>query len=305
MLTILVQNILPVFSVLLVGFILGKYQMFSRAEAATLNRFAFMVLQPTLIFSLLSQADLSAFHYLAVLSYGAGQAIIFILSYLLCRFVLRHDVLESWLLAMAMIFVNSLLYIWPISTLIYGEAGNIPIVAIVAWDASIVFAFFVISSDLLAHNLRADKKATIGASVKRLAKNPVLLTIILAIGFNLAGLSVIAPVKTALGFISVSTAPITLFAMGVILSRTALMPSRTVFVLSGIKLFALPMLVAGLLLFGDWPADWQQLMVLNAAGPAGAMPFAIAMLYGISTDRIAPIIIWTSFLSLFTLAWLA
>ena len=116
MLTILVQNILPVFSVLLVGFILGKYQMFSRAEAATLNRFAFMVLQPTLIFSLLSQADLSAFHYLAVLSYGAGQAIIFILSYLLCRFVLRHDVLESWLLAMAMIFVNSLLYIWPIST---------------------------------------------------------------------------------------------------------------------------------------------------------------------------------------------
>ncbi len=83
------------------------------------------------------------------------------------------------------------------------------------------------------------------------------------------------------------------------------MPSRTVLVLSGVKLFALPMLVAGLLLLGDWPADWQQLMVLNAAGPAGAMPFAIAMLYGISTDRIAPIIIWTSFLSLFTLAWLA
>ena len=300
MLTILVQNILPVFSVLFLGFILGKCQMFSRAEAATLNRFAFMVLQPPLIFSLLSQVDLSAFHYLAVFSYGAGQAIIFTLSYLLCRFVLRHDVMESWLLAMAMIFVNSLLYIWPISTLIYGEAGNIPIVAIVAWDASIVFAFFVISSDLLAH-----KKVTIGASVKRLAKNPVLLTIIFAIGFNLAGLAVIAPVKTALGFISVSTAPITLFAMGVILSGTALMPSRTVFVLSGVKLFALPMLVAGLLLLGDWPADWQQLMVFNAAGPAGAMPFAIAMLYGISTDRIAPIIIWTSFLSLFTLAWLA
>ena len=236
------------------------------ARSGYLEPFAFMVLQPPLIFSLLSQVDLSAFHYLAVFSYGAGQAIIFTLSYLLCRFVLRHDVMESWLLAMAMIFVNSLLYIWPISTLIYGEAGNIPIVAIVAWDASVVFAFFVISSDLLAN-----KKATLGVSFKRLAKNPVLLTIIFAIGFNLTGLSIIAPVKTALSFISASTAPVTLFVMGVILSRTVLMPRVRCLCCRG-KIIALPILVAGLLLLGDWPADWQQLMVLNAAGPAGAMP---------------------------------
>ena len=300
MITILVNNILPVFSVLVLGFILGKQQLVSNIEAATLNRIAFMVLQPPLIFLLLSQVDLSSIHYLAVLSYAAGQAILFTLSYLLCRFVLGHDVLESWLLAMAMIFVNSLLYIWPISTLIYGEGGNIPIVAIVAWDAAFTFAFFVISTDLLAH-----KTASVSVSLKRLGKNPVLLTIISAIIFNLSGLPLIAPVKTALSFISAGTAPLTLFALGVILSATPLMPSRTIYLLSGLKLFALPVLVAGVLLLGNWPADWHQLLVLNAAGPAGAMPFALAMLYGVSTVRIAPIIIWTSLLSLFTLAWLA
>jgi hypothetical protein len=34
---------------------------------------------------------------------------------------------------MTTIFVNSLLYIWPISALIYRPTGNVPIVAIVAW----------------------------------------------------------------------------------------------------------------------------------------------------------------------------
>jgi hypothetical protein len=35
------------------------------------------------------------------------------------------------------------------------------------------------------------------------------------------------------------------------------------------------------------------------------MSFALAMLHGVRTDVIAPVIIWTSTLSLISLAWLA
>ena len=300
MVSILVNDILPVFSVMVLGFILGKNNVVSRDEASTLNRIGFIVLQPPLIFLLLAQVDLASFQYLAIITYGAGQVIIFTVSFLLCRYVLRHDLLESWLLAMATIFVNSLLYIWPISTLIYGETGNVPIVAIVAWDAAITFAFFVISTDVLVH-----KSASVGISVRRLAKNPVLLTIVFAVIFNLTGLPLIAPVRTGLEFLSAGTAAITLFALGVSLSANSLIPSKTVYLLSALKLFGLPVLVAGLLMFGARPDDWTQLLILNAAGPSGAMAFAIAMLYGVNTSRIAPIIIWTSLLSVFTLAWLA
>ena len=194
---------------------------------------------------------------------------------------------------------NLLLYIWLISALIYGPTGNVPIVAIVAWDAAITFAFFVITADILAHN-----SATIGVAVKRLVKNPVLLTIIFAILFNLSGLSLLAPVKQHWNFCA-GTAAITLFALGVILSAHSLIPSKTVYLLSSIKLFGLPALVALLMTFGDWSQHWSQLLVLNAAGPSGAMAFAIAMLHGVNTSRIAPVIIWTSLLSVFTLAWLA
>ena len=300
MFNILINDILPVFAVLVLGFILGKTNVVSRIEATTLNRMAFIILQPPLIFLLLSQVNLATLQYLAIFCYGGGQAIIFTLTYILCRHVLRHDVLESWLLGMATIFVNSLLYIWPISELIYGPTGNVPIVAIVAWDASITFAFFVISTDILAH-----KSANLGKALKRLVKNPVLLCIVFAIFFNLSELPLIGPVKTALEFLSAGTAAITLFALGVILSAHSLAPTKTIYLVSAIKIFGLPLLVTFLMLTGDWSEHWSQLLILNAAGPSGAMAFAIAMLYGVNLARIAPVIIWTSMLSVFTLAWLA
>jgi malonate transporter len=52
-------------------------------------------------------------------------------------------------------------------------------------------------------------------------------------------------------------------------------------------------------------SGWRDLFVLNAAGPSGAMAFALALLYHVRTDCIAPVIVWTSVLSLFTLALLA
>jgi predicted permease len=46
-------------------------------------------------------------------------------------------------------------------------------------------------------------------------------------------------------------------------------------------------------------------MVLIAAGPCGAMPFVVALRYGVATDRIAAAIIMSTVISTFTLAVLA
>ena len=132
-----------------------------------------------------------------------------------------------------------------------------------------------------------------------------MLCIVFAVLFNLSDLPLIGPVKTALEFLSAGTAAITLFALGVILSAHSLAPRKTICLVSAIKLFALPALVALLMLSGEWSTHWSQLLILNSAGPSGAMAFAIAMLYGVNVARIAPVIIWTSLISVFTLAWLA
>jgi predicted permease len=297
---ILTQNILPVFSIMVLGFAMGSAHFVSKSEATTVNRIAFMVLQPALIFPLVNGVDLSGFHTDAILLYAAAQAIVFCLTLAVCLYVMRCTFLEAWLLAMATVFVNSLLYIWPISSLIYGTEGNFPITALVVWDSTITFAFFIITTDLFAN-----KEQSLRSSALRLLKNPVLIAIFLGITTNLLGLSASKPLLVAFQFAGAAAAPLTLFALGVILSGHSLIPNSKVTLVSAIKLMVLPVAVLITLSIGERPIVWDEMVLLNAAGPSGAMAFALATLYKVRTDTIAPVIIWTSVLSLFSLAWLA
>ena len=300
MLHILTHDILPVFSMLALGFLLGRVGKFSRDEASAVNRVAFLILQPALIFPLIAGVDFSAFEFGALAVYAGCQALTFIVSFALARLVFGRQTAEAWLLAMAMVFVNSLLYIWPISFLIYGEAAALPITAIVAWDASVSFAFFIVSTDLISN-----RGAGGMAAARRVVSNPVLIAIALGVAVNLAGLAAPAPLLTAMEFAGSGAAPLTLFALGVILSGQALRPTPTVAGFTALKLLAFPALVWTGLRLVDSAPGWEQLFVLNAAGPSGAMAFALALLYRVRTDNIAPVIIWTSLLSLISLAWLA
>jgi predicted permease len=293
-------NILPVFSIMVLGFVMGRAHFVSKSEAATLNRIAFLVLQPALIFPLINGVDFSSFHVDAILLYAAAQAVVFCLTLAVCLYILGCAFLEAWLLAMATVFVNSLLYIWPISSLIYGPTGNLPITALVVWDATITFAFFIITTDLLAN-----KGQSFRNSALRLLKNPVLITIFLGISTNLLGLSASEPLRVACQFAGAAAAPLTLFALGVILSGHSLIPNTKIAAVSAIKLVVLPAAILITLSLGERPIIWDEMVLLNAAGPSGAMAFALATLYKVRTDAISPVIIWTSILSLFSLAWLA
>lgn len=285
---------------LALGFILGRAGKVTREEATTLNRITFLVLQPALIFPLMQGLQWSEFRIDAIALYAACQIVVFAVTYLVARRLLRREPIEAWLLAMATIFVNTLLYIWPISFLIYGETAATPITGIVAWDSAIIFAFFIVTTDLMAN-----RQASPVQSLRRIGTNPVLIAIVLGTLCNVLYIPMPEPILTALDFAGAGAAPLTLLALGIFLSGHALIPSPTIIVVSAIKLAIFPALVWAALHLGQRPPTWNTLLVLAAAGPSGAMAFSLAILHGVRTDQIAPVIIWTSVLSVLSLAWLA
>jgi len=299
MLHILTHNILPVFAMLALGFAMGRTGKADASEAKAANRIAFIVMQPLLLFLLMIGLDVQTFDPVALGLYALCEIIAFTIAYLTARRIFKREPLESWLLAMAVIFVNTVLYIWPISVPIYGEAGALPIKAIVAWDAAVAFSFFIISMEVMTG------RAAPAQTARRLAMNPVLLAQVLGLFVNLANIPVPEPVITAARFASVAAAALTLFALGVILSGHSLIPGPTVIAMSALKLLLFPALVLGSMATITPANPWQGQFVLTAAGPSGAMAFSLAMLYGVYTDAIAPVIIWTSTLSLISLAYLA
>ena len=151
MLEIIKNDIFPIFSVLLLGFCLGKYKIISREEASTLNKIGFLVFQPALIFTLILNTNIAGILFQALGLYALAQIVLFLLTLLICLKFLTLQLLEAWLVSMCVVFVNTLMYIWPISQLLYGSVGNLPINAVVLWDATVVFAFFIITTDFIAN----------------------------------------------------------------------------------------------------------------------------------------------------------
>ncbi|MDG0982636.1 MAG: AEC family transporter [Tateyamaria sp.] len=300
MLQVLTHNILPIFSMLALGFILGFFRKISFKEATAVNRIAFLVLQPALIFPFINELSLDEFRFDAIASYATCQAFLFFITYWITSQILRREKTEAWLLGMATIFVNTLLYVWPISFLIYGESASLPIASIVAWDSTVTFAFFIISTDLLVTPHGSAIKST-----RRVITNPVLIAIVLGCITNILHIPIPEPCITALNFAGVGAAPLTLFALGAILAGHNLRISPTIITVSGLKLIVFPVMVWGALKIGDRPPTWNTMLVLSAAGPSGAMAFALAVLHGVRTDQIAPVIIWTSAISIISLAWLS
>jgi malonate transporter len=299
---IIKNDIFPIFSALVLGFALGKYQIISRTEAATLNKIGFMIFQPALIFTLIQNTDISGILLPALALYALAQGLLFLITLIISLKLLKLEFLEAWLVSMCVVFVNTLMYIWPISQLMYGTGGNLPINAVVLWDATITFAFFIISTDLIANSRTSFSVTTTG---KRLIQNPVLIAILLAVCSKLVHFDIDVSIIKALGFIGPAAPPMMLLALGIILSQSPLIPNIQIATITGIKLIGLPVILLILITIFVTDPYWEKLLLLNSAGPSGAMAFALAMLHRAKTDIIAPVIIWTSLLSLPLLAILS
>lgn len=302
MFEIIKNDIFPIFSALVLGFSLGKYQIISRTEAATLNKIGFMIFQPALIFTLIQNTDISGILLPALALYALAQGLMFLVTLIISLKLLKLELLEAWLVSMCVVFVNTLMYIWPISQLMYGTGGNLPINAVVLWDATITFAFFIISTDLIANSRTSFSVKT---TVKRLIQNPVLIAIFIAVGLKLVHFDIDVSLIKALGFIGPAAPPMMLLALGIILSQSPLVPNIQIATITGIKLIGLPVILLIMITIFVTDPYWEKLLLLNSAGPSGAMAFALAMLHRAKTDIIAPVIIWTSLLSLPLLAILS
>ena len=299
-LQVLMDPILPVFTIMAFGFVMGRAGKASVDDARLLNRFAMSILLPVFIFGIIANTPISSFSFVPVVAYAGVQALIFTIGFLLAYRMFKRSAGEAILLGFCGIFGNNALYVLPMSVLLYGPENVLPVTAIVTLDAIVAFG-----CSMLALQVISLGKARISTVALSIAKLPMMQAIVLALALNLGGFSVPAPVNTFINFSGVGAAPVALFALGVVLSQTRFRPDATVVTFTLIKLLLFPAAIwLGLELFASHDPG-KGLFLLGSAAPAGAMSFSLAMLYNIRTDAIAQIIIITSVLTLITLAMLA
>jgi len=293
--------ILPVFAVPLIAYVLGWRGVFDRASVEGINRFTFTLAIPSINFYLLVTADLSAFAWTPLLTYFGCELALYAGTALLARFVFGAGPRESLLLGMTATFSNTVIFVLPIARTLYGDAASLPVVAIITLDSTVVFASTVIVMDVLDH-----REGGIAKVATMLMRNPLVVALGLGATVTMFRIPLHEGIVTFTRFVGNAAPPASLFALGVIMSAVPLNRFGGASLAAAmVKVVAMPLIISGVLAIRGQSGAWPEMLELIAAGPCGAMPFVIALRYGVATDRIAAAIIMSTVASTFILAVLA
>jgi len=298
MLGTLADPILPIFAILALGMLGGRYGGFDGEFARNLNRFVFYIGQPALIFFLLSQAQFDTYDLSALGLYFLSELVVYALGTFIAWRIFRRELREALLLGMTCAFVNHLYYVLPIAQLIYGAEAATPITGAIVVDVSLLFCGTIFLMDMLDQG-----RPSPGKTLTLVRKSPALLALGAGILGNLAGPLLPSGLLTFASFVGLAAAPVVLFALGVVMAGTDLRSiGALVWIVVAIKVLFHPAIAFGFFSGADITPGWSEILLLLAAGPCGAMPFVIALQYGVRTEAMTKSILISTFLTLISLA---
>lgn len=299
--------VLPLFSLILVGYISARRRILGKDAIDVLNRFVVWLALPALLFQAMAQATAEQLRQPGYIAATAGAIlIVFLVSALLERHRKRRLATIS-IESLTASYANAGYMGIPLGLMLFGEESLPATVLAVLMTACALFALSIV---LIEIDLNGSSKLhqTARKVVMSLLRNPLVMA-------PVAGALVAASPVTVPGFVfqftsllGAAASPCALVTIGLFLAQqqpTAASPAvvgRTV----GLKLLLHP-LAAYVLAFWvfDMPDVWARTAVILAALPIGTGPFMLAKLYDLDPGVSSRAILLSTLGSVVTLSVLA
>ncbi|MDD7941472.1 AEC family transporter [Actinomycetospora lutea] len=304
----LLSRILPVFAVIAVGAVAGRFERFGERTAAVLNDLVYWVALPALIFVSVAGADLSAgVPASALLASAAVVVVAYALGWAAAR-VVRRPPREAHAVGLVASWGNVGYLGIPLTVAVLG-----PATAFAASLTSTLHTALAISVFLVAVTLDGRGRGEEGAVAlpallaRRVLGNPVVVGIVAGVAVALLGVRLPPPVATTIGLLGDLAAPGGLFALGILLRgavgslRGSRAPWGPIGAAVAIKLLVMPALALGAAVLFGVPAPWGAVLVVMAALPDAATVFVLTAQYRAWYRESTAVVVITTVLSLVTL----
>lgn len=299
------ELVLPVFAVIVTGWLAGALGYVPRTLAAQLVQFTYYVAMPALVFATIAREPIATLLDGGFLvAFGGGSAICFVAVLVLAGLFARRGLGSSAMLAAMATMTNTGFVALPILEALYGERGVVAAAIATVFVGVVMFPALVI---LLEIDRRDGAQRTgIVLLMRQVAINPVMLSTGLGLLWSLAGLPVPAPVAAYLGIFSHALTPCALFAVGLGLSFAGVRMNVTASAwLAVFKLVIVPLSVYGLSVAAGLDPFYTVAAVICAAVPTAKIAYVLAGTYQVEETMAATTISVTTLFSVATLlAWL-
>jgi hypothetical protein len=292
--------VLPVFAIIVTGWLAGELGYLSRSLADALVHFAYNVAMPALLIVTIAQEPArNLLEWRFLLAFGGGSLICFALVFLAVRAGGQHDLASSTIHGMAAAMTNTGFVALPILHAIYGQPAVLPAAVATVFVAAVMFPITVI---LLERDADARGPVRPARLVKQILLNPMVLSTLIGLVWAIAGLPIPAAVAAYLNMIAAALTPCALFAIGLGLSVEGLKSNLGAsFALAAVKLVVMPLIVYGLCLITGLNPLYTVAAVICAAVPTAKTVYVLAHEHKVEEKLVAATVSVTTMLSVATL----
>ena len=301
---------LPIFGLILTGYLSGVLRVLSRTAADSLNTFVILLALPALIFGAMARINADQIRQVGfALAYGGSATAIFAVGFWLSRRGLG-SVAQATIEGLDASYNNVGFMGIPLCLIVFGPEGLPAAIIATLFTACIQFlaAIMLIEAD---RRRGVSVHLRVGRVLASLLRNPLFLAPIAGLAMGLSGIGLPLPVARYADLLGASAAPCALICIGLVLAQETLdrreLPK--IGVLVALKLLLQPALAA-LLVFHVFamPPVWASVAVILSALPTGPGAFALAKLYDLEPGVTSGTILVSHLASVVTLsavlAWL-
>ena len=294
---------MPVFLVIVAGFLFGKAGFFNEGFITAADKFIFNVALPVMVFSDMAKSDLKADMQLPLVGYAAAATTAaFIVIWVCARLFIKDRSItgafvqasyRSSVAVMGFAFMQN----------IYGGVGLMPMIVIGCVPLYNIYAVTVLTfeSNSREKGSGADK---IKKSIIGICKNPIIISIVLGTAASLSGIYAHFPViavKTLSSISSIAT-PLSLLVIGASFKGAqALKKLRPTVVCCMIKLIFMPLVFVGIAIKAGFTGQALLALVIMLGSPT--TPSCYIMAKNMDNDEVltSSVITATTFFSSVTL----
>lgn len=298
--------VLPVFALILVGWLARKLKILGETALTELNRFVVYLALPALLFDIIANAMWADLAQPAFISaFSIGMMVVFFLTLFVQLRRTRH-LADAAIDALNAGYANTGFIGFPLVIVFLGHEALAPTLIATILTVSVLFGIGII---IIETGLQGEVKRRIIFTrvAKSLIKNPLLVSPAIAICIPLSGLTVPDSINVFLKLLGRAASPCALIALGLFLAgqsdKRTNNDNFTVTLLVVLKLLIQPALTWW---FATKVFHLSPLLVhtavLLAALPTGTGPFMLAEFYRREASTTSKCVLVSTVLSMFTLS---
>jgi predicted permease len=203
----------PIFAIILLGFLLTRWGLFSKADMRVFGKFVINLALPALLFKALSQRQFSEIFNLGyLLAYASGSLLVIAIGYVWSRRITGLSPTTSTFYTMGMACSNSGFVGYPILLLVLAPIAGVALALNMMVENLLVIPLLL----LMAERARTTSSQwqILAQSFKRLASNPMIIGLVAGLVVSISGWPLPTPLSLTVNMLASASGALSLFVIG-------------------------------------------------------------------------------------------